>query len=243
MRILLTATTLVLLTGCGTWSIGRGPADIDLVNDGSTEQQKKLRDSYELKYERGMIERPGGDKDEIAKEIGESVAETKTPAYSENAADYLGSSDIASDATDTAVVGFDRFAHSNVPSLGITGGCVLVGAAIGIASTVPNTTGFDAGTFSVISEGAFGGAVGGLFLAVPIEFIYSLSVPLLSSALASADYKKGVRAFNKDLELRILKAGKKPDAGAATAPPPPTTPPKKNDPDEPPPPVETPSGG
>lgn len=225
----LLSVSLFVLTsaGCGTLSIGRGPTDLDLRNDGSPEAQQALQKKYALAYRPFSIERPGASTDEVAAEIEERVAEVRTPAWSDEAADYLATSAAAEELIDTTPVSFDRFAHGPVPTTMLFVGSVLVGSGLGMASAV-NVGSVNAGTAVDVSWGALNGAVGGMFFAVPLMLVYQLTVPLLSASLASSDYKRAVRTFNKDLEARIVKSADAPkpaDAPAAASPPMPPMPP------------------
>ena len=232
MRTLLIALTLA--TGCGTLSIGRAPTELDLANDGSKEQQQRIEKKYALAYDHGMIVRPGATTEDVAAEINEPVEATRTPAFSENAADYLSTSAPADEATDTVVVGFDRFAHSSVPTIVIEIGGILIGSAAAVTATIAQTgASFTPANVGLVSENALSGAFTGFVVALPIEIIYGFTVPVLSSSLASPDYRKGVRAFNKDLAARIQGSGKKAAAPAPTTPT--TPPPEEPKPVEPPP--------
>jgi hypothetical protein len=228
MRALATLVSLSLsvLTsvGCGTLSIGRGPTDLDLRNDGSAEAQQALQKKYALAYRPFSIERPGASTDEVAAEIQERVAEVRTAAWSDEAADYLATSVAAEELIDTTPVSFDRFAHGPVPTTMLFVGSVLVGSGLGMASAV-NVGSVNGGTVADVSWGALNGAVGGMFFAVPLMIVYQLTIPLLSASLASSDYKRAVRAFNKDLEVRIVNSAEahKP-APEVTAPAPLSTP-------------------
>lgn len=223
MRALLLASMLALLTtplaGCGTLSIGRGPTELDLVNDGSTEKQGALQRKYELALKDGLFRRPGVDPIEVGVEIGETVAQVATPAYSENAEAYLATSLPAEEAADTGFVAFDRFTHAPTTLGMIYAGTVGIAAAAGAASALAGTAdGFTGDDANAMVNGAISGAFAGLMLAVPVGFVFQLTAVPLSSGLAAGDYRKATRAFNKDLTERIKAAATSTPAVAPAAP-------------------------
>lgn len=200
------------LAGCGTTSIGRGPTDLDLTNDGTPEAQRALQSKYTLAYANGRVTRPGAAPDVVAAEINTRVAEVRAPAYADEVADYLATSSSAEEVTDTAAIGFDRFAHSSTPTTMIFATSVIAGAGVGVASAV-DAGRIDAGTLSAMTWGALNGALAGVILSIPLNIIYLWTVPLVSSAIAAPDYRRGVRTFNADLGARIAR-------GAAPVAPP-----------------------
>lgn len=215
-RATVLAPVLSLAIGCGTTSIGRGPTDFDLENDGTPAAQQSLHKKYALAYEPFSFKRPGASADIVEAEIQERVASVSTPAWSDEAADYIATSAPADEELESTTVSFDRFAHGPVPTTMLFVGSVLVGAGLGMAAQV-NVGAVNGGTVADISWGALNGAVGGILFSIPLMLVYQLTVPLLSASLASADYKRSVRAFNADLEARIRRGAPK----TPPAPPPP----------------------
>ncbi len=192
------------LAGCGTLSIGRGPSEIDLANDGSVEEQARLQRKFELSLQDGMFRRPGVDATEVSAEIGERVAQVATPAYSENAEEYLATSAPAAEIADSGLVAFDRFTHATTTVSLVWAGTVGISAAAGAASALAATAdGFTPSDASAMLNGALAGALAGTMLALPVGVLYALTVEPLSSALAAGDYRKATRTFNADLTTRI----------------------------------------
>ena len=235
MRFIALALVFVA-SGCVTASLGRAPSDGALANDGSPAAMDKLQKRYALGYSNGFLTRPAASLEDVSKEVELTVDEASAPAWSDEAADYLGTSELATDATETSAVGFDRFAHSGTPVLILQAGGVLVGATVGIVNEVATSPSNEGGIDAVngVANAAFNGMFTGLILALPLVIIYQWTVPSLSASLAKPDYRKGVRAYNKELELRIRKQAR--GAVAPTDATPPAVAP-------PPPPVETPPGG
>lgn len=215
---LVVSAVLSLGVGCGTTSIGRPPTALDLQNDGSVEAQEALQRKYALAYREGWIERPGALPDVVASEIGVDVDEVRAPAWSDEAADHFAASEKAFEATDTALVGFHRFASSGTPPLIIEAGGVLVGTTIGVVLAIANGAGNGDATQQVasVSDAAFAGALSGLVVSIPFVIVYDWTVPPLALALAASDYRRGVRAYNDDLAARIAKGA------TSTAPAPPS---------------------
>lgn len=227
-------------TGCGTFSIGRPPSDLDLKNDGTADSQRALDTKYRLTFRQGNVERPGVTVEMVEKETGLDVEQVITPSWSDEAAEHFASSADAFDATDTALVGFDRFANSGTPPLILQAGGVLVGTAVGatLAIVNPLVTAPPAGAadqLAYLSNSAFTGGVTGLLISLPLVVVYDWTVPALSAALSASDYRRGVKAYNADLTKRIAKGAPISTAAPVSAPPAPSTstPPS----DEPPPPI------
>ncbi len=233
------ALALVLGCGCGTFSIGRAPSDLDLKNDGTAEQQRALEEKYRLTFRQGYVERPGVTVEFVEAETGLDVEQVITPAWSDEAAEHFAASADAFEATDTALVGFDRFANSGTPPLILQASGVLIGTAVGATLAVVNPiiTAPPAGAadeLAYVSNSAFTGAVAGLCLSLPLVLVYDWTVPALSAALSASDYRRGVKAYNEDLGQRVTKG-----APPSTPPPPVAAPPPEPPPssDEPPPPL------
>lgn len=221
-------TVVALVTqvaACGTLSIGRGPSDLDLANDGSAEQQSALQRNYELSLQEGMFRRPGADPTEVSAEIGERVAQVATPAYSENAEEYLATSAPAAEISESGLIAFDRFTHATTTVSMIWAGTVGIAAAAGAASALAGTAdGFTPSDATAMVNGALAGGLAGTMLALPVGVLYALTVEPLSSALAAGDYRKATRAFNADLTTRIKAAAKTPLPPAAPPTPAASTP-------------------
>ncbi len=220
---------IVPLAACGTLSIGRGPSDLDLANDGSAEAQAALQRKYELSLQEGMFKRPGADPVEVGAEIGERVAQVATPAYSENAEEYLATSAPAAEIVESGLVAFDRFTHATTTVSMVWAGTVGIAAAAGAASALAaSADGFTPSDATAMVNGALAGAFAGTMLAFPVGVVYALTVEPLSSALAAGDYRKATRAFNSDLTARIKAAAKAPPVAPpapVSAPAPPAEPP------------------
>ena len=62
IALLCTAAALLSSSvGCVTTTLGQGPADQDLQNDGSVEAQLELFRDYEVVYDQRTFRRPGAD--------------------------------------------------------------------------------------------------------------------------------------------------------------------------------------
>lgn len=232
---ILVALSLISV-GCSTTSIGRPPSDLDLKNDGSPEAQRALEKKYRLAYRGGLLERQGATPADVAKETGlDNVEAAAAYAWSDEAAEHFESSELASVATETPLVSFDRFANSSTPPLALQAGGVLIGAAVATTLAIVNGPAIadPVQQISFIADSGFSGAFIGLVVSLPLVIIYDWTVPPLSGSLASSDYRRGVRAYNVDLARRIAAAAP-PEAAPALVPPPPPPPPTS---DEPPPPV------
>jgi hypothetical protein len=251
LALSLAAGASLATSACAPFNaLGRGPAEVDLQNDGSDEAQSALARSYEVVYERGVIRRPGADPIQVAADIHVSrVDDVAAPAWSDDAYNYLSSSDTAVEIMDDPAIAFDQFAHSGAGELlsigtGFSVGIIVGGLTWFIPTRVADGVSADeqVGLITSVMAGAGGGAiVGGVFSAA-----YAYIVPSVSTPMATPLYRKAVRAFNQDLEEAIVES--EPDGDAPSAPEPtaapeaaesastPTAPPASN-----PPPTETPA--
>lgn len=250
LALSLAAGAALAASACAPFNaLGRGPAEVDLQNDGSDEAQSALARSYEVVYERGAIRRPGADPIQVAADIHVSrVDDVAAPAWSDDAYNYLSSSETAVEIMDDPAIAFDQFAHSGAGELlsigtGFSVGIIVGGLTWFIPTRVADGVSSDeqVGLITSVMAGAGGGAiVGGVFAAA-----YAYIVPSISTPMATPLYRKAVRAFNQDLEEAIVDS--EPDGDAPAVPEPtaapeaaplttPTAPPASN-----PPPTETPS--
>jgi hypothetical protein len=243
MRIVCTLFVVFIVVGCGcgTFSIGRPPSDLDLKNDGTPEAQRALDEKYRLTFRQGYLERPGVTVEFVEAETGLDVEQVITPSWSDEAAEHFGMSVAAFEATDTALVGFDRFANSGTPPLILQAGGVLIGTTVGaaLAITNPLITAPPAGAadqLAYVSNSAFTGAFAGLLISMPLVVVYDWTVPALSAALSASDYRRGVKAYNQDLAKRIEQGAPPPSPAPVSAPVPPLPPPPPTS-DEPPAPI------
>jgi hypothetical protein len=206
-------------SACRTASLGRAPLDADLTNDGSTEAQAVLLRRYRVAYDAGVIVRPDANLADVSAEAGEEIDEASAAAHTDEAHNYLGTSDAAEQALETAAVGFDRFAQSE--GYLVAGGVpVVVGLAVGaVTGFVAAQDAADANEgFAVVSSAMGSGALIGTTLIVPAWLLYSYTVPLLSSRVAAPDYRRAVRLFDADLEARVKAAATAPGPDAPEAP-------------------------
>ena len=230
MRSLSSALPLVVLatlatgleTGCAINALGRGPGEMDLQNDGSDDAQSDLVRKYEVVYDRGFIRRPGADPAAVAAEIHVgAVDDVSAPAWSDDAFNYLSSSDAAAAIMESPSVGFDQFAHSG------TGETVIIGTGIGagivggaITWFIPTTVadGINASEQAELFYAVGGGFGAGFTLGVIVAAAYTYIVPAVSTPFATPLYRKAARAFNDDLEDSIVDAAPHGDPPAAPEP-------------------------
>jgi hypothetical protein len=204
--------------GCAINTLGRGPDDIDLKNDGSDEAQAALYRNYEVVYERGMLRRPGADPVAVAADIHvRSVDDVSSPAWSDAAYNYLSVSDDAAEVLEHPSVAFDEFAHSGNGELviiGVGAGTGLIGGAI--AWFVPTTVrdGLSAEETNQLALDASAGLMAGFGLGVVVAAAYTYIVPAVTTPMAASQYRAAVRAFNDDLDERIAGGGPAAAAGA-----------------------------
>lgn len=222
MVLLAAATTFVVSTlfgGCAiNNALGLAPSDLDLQNDGSDVAQSKLVQQSEVVYERGSIRRPGADPLLIAAELHvASIDDVSAAAWSDDAYNYLSNSDEAAAVLEHPAVGFDQFAHSS------TGEAVLLGSGLGlgmvggaIAWFVPTkvTDGINRKEQGELQLAVGGGIFAGVVLGIISSAAYTYIVPAMSTPFATPIYRKAARAFNEELEQRVVAAGPQGDAPA-----------------------------
>jgi hypothetical protein len=211
--------------GCAFHALGRAPDDLDLQNDGSAAAQSQLYRTYEVVYDNGLIRRPGADPARVAADIHvPKVDDVSTRAWSDDAFNYLSTSDAAAELMEDPAVAFDEFAHSGNGELVLIGlgiGAGLVGG--GVTWFVPTTVrdGVSDEEMSQlyldVSAGFFAGATLGLLVSAAYTYI----VPAVTTPLAAPKYRAAARAFNDDLDARITAASPHADdadhdGGAAT---------------------------
>lgn len=225
-RALIAVVTVVALSGCVTSGLGRPPTNADLRNDGSPADQQALLDEYTLAYRDGLIVRPGASPEEVG------VSFVQAPAYGEEAQEYLSTSSAAALELEGGSVAFDRFVRGGAGQTALTTSAVLLGATLGMASTIPGiVAAMEAGDPSRISlfgvTTAIGvGALSGVFASVPLSLVYYLALWPLAQVAAEGDYRRAVRAYNQELEVRIEAAaeGQGPVGSGAPSPAPSTPP-------------------
>ncbi len=202
--------------GCAFSALGRGPADVELQNDGSDAAQAELMQAYGVVYERGLIRRPGADPAAVAADIHVSrVDDVSSPAWSDDAFNYLSTSDDAAAVLEHPAVGFDQFAHSGTGEVVIIGSGMSIGLVAGAISWfVPTTVadGIDADEQSQLYLATSGGFLAGISLGVIVAAAYTYLVPAVSVPFATPLYRKAARAFNDELEERVVDAGPQGDA-------------------------------
>ena len=197
---------LASLAGCTTMSagLGQGPTMQDLENDGASEQQLALYRRYEVVYDSGTFRRPGptGSSNQVA-------------AWSDEAFNYLSSSDRAGELMESPAIAFDTFAHSGkgetvLLGTGLTGGLATGAIAWFIQTTVRD--GVSEAEFSDLWTTAGTGLLLGGFLGVIVAGAYTYIVPNVSAPFAVPVYRQAARAFNEDLEEGIVEASPAGDA-------------------------------
>lgn len=246
-------TALLLLaavatSGCAISALGRGPGEIDLQNNGSDDAQNELLRKYEVVYDRGTLRRPGADPVEVGKEINvDNLADVSARAWSDDAFNYLSTSDAAGEVLEDPSIGFDQFAHSGTGEIVIIGTGIGAGiVAGGITWFIPTTVadGISADEQIQLSYAVTGGFSAGAALGFLVAAAYTYIVPAVSTPFATPLYRKAARAFNEDLEDRIVEGGPSGDPPSLPTPttetPTETPPPAATSPDAPKP-VETPA--
>jgi hypothetical protein len=208
---------LLPAVGCVTTGLGQGPTDQDLENDGSVEQQLELFRTYEVSYDTGTFRRPGADPAAVSEVIHKKVDSVAAVAWSDDAFNYLSSSPRAAEVMEDPAVAFDAFAHSGMGETVLVGTGFGGGLAAGAIAWFINTTVRDGvndvemtDLWTTSSTGFF---LGG-FLGIIVAGAYTYIVPNVSTPFAVPLYRKAARAFNEDLEDRVL-------AGAPAGDPPP----------------------
>ncbi len=236
-------------SGCAFNALGRGPGEMDLENDGSDDAQSELVRKYEVVYDRGVFRRPGADPAAVAAEIHVShVDDVSAPAWSDDAFNYLSSSDDAAEIMEDPSVGFDQFAHSG------TGETVIIGTGIGagivggaITWFIPTTVadGINENEQAELFYAVTGGFSAGITLGVIVAAAYTYIVPAVSTPFATPLYRKAARVFNDDVEDSIVEAAPHGDPPTAPGPddaqPSPPEPEATSNSTETPKPVETPT--
>ena len=217
IALLCTAAAVVSSSvGCVTTTMGQAPTDQDLHNDGSVDEQLDLFRAYEVVYDQGSFHRPGADPEAVAKEVHLSnVDSVQAPAWSDDSFNYLSSSPRAADVLEDPAVAFDGFAHSGM------GETVLIGVGIGGGLMAGSIAWFSATTVrdgisdpeanDLYTSATVGLGLGG-FLGVLVAGTYAYIVPAVSKPFAVPLYRKAARAFNEDLEDRVLQSGPAGDA-------------------------------
>lgn len=204
------------LTGCVTTAMGRSPTDHDLRNDGSPEAQDGLFRTYEVVYDEHVFRRPGVAPEVVAQELHlEAVDDVAAVAWSDDAFNYLSSSPDAADLMEHPAVSFDAFAHSGQGQTAIVGVGIGAGVIAGGVSWFARTTlrdGMSTNETNDLWITTAGGLVVGTVLGALVASAYSYIVPAVSSPLATPLYRQAARAFNEDLEDRLLEASPTGDA-------------------------------
>jgi hypothetical protein len=193
--------------GCVTTGLGQGPTDQDLANDGSVEQQLELYRTYEVSYDSHTFRRPGADPATVSAQIHQHVDSVTAAAWSDDAFNYLSSSSRAAEYMEDPAVAFDAFAHSGMGETVLIGTGFGGGLAAGAIAWFINTTVRDGVSDVEMADlwttSTTGGLLGG-FLGVIVACAYTYIVPNVSTPFAVPLYRKAARAFNEDLEDRIL---------------------------------------
>jgi hypothetical protein len=204
------------LTGCVTTALGRSPTDHDLRNDGSPEAQDGLFRTYEVVYDEHVFRRPGVAPEVVAQELHlEAVDDVAAVAWSDDAFNYLASSPDAADLMEHPAVSFDAFAHSGQGQTAIVGVGIGTGVIAGAVTWFARTTLRDGMTSEETSDlwvTTAGGLVVGTVLGALVSSAYSYIVPAISAPLATPLYRQAARAFNEDLEDRLLEGAPTGDA-------------------------------
>lgn len=203
--------------GCVTTGLGQGPTDQDLANDGSVEQQLELYRAYEVSYDSHTFRRPGADPAAVSAQIHRNVDSVTAVAWSDDAFNYLSSSSRAAEYMEDPAVAFDAFAHSGMGETVLVGTGFGGGLAAGAIAWFINTTVRDGVSNQEMTDlwttSSTGFFLGG-FLGIIVAGAYTYIVPNVSTPFAVPLYRKAARAFNEDLEDRVL-------AGAPAGDPPP----------------------
>lgn len=193
--------------GCVTTAMGQGPAEQDLINDGSVEEQLELFRAYEVTYDSHTFRRPGADPAAVGAEIHRGVDSVSATAWSDDAFNYLSSSQRAAEVMEDPAVAFDAFAHSGMGEtvlLGVgLGGGMATGAIAWFINTTVRDGVSDVETSDLITSTATGFGLGG-FLGLIIAGAYTYIVPAVSAPFAVPLYRQAARAFNEDLEDRVI---------------------------------------
>lgn len=223
IALLCTAAAVVSSSvGCVTTTMGQAPTDQDLHNDGSVDEQLDLFRAYEVVYDQGNFHRPGADPEAVAKEVHLSrVDSVQAVAWSDDSFNYLSSSPRAADVLEDPAVAFDGFAHSGMGEtvlIGVGFGGGLMAGSIAWFSATTVRDGVSDAEVSDLYTSAFAGLGVGGFLGLIVAGAYTYIVPSVSTPFAVPLYRKAARAFNEDLEDRVLQAGP-----AGDAPPDPET--------------------
>lgn len=204
------------LGGCAFNALGRGPSDLELQNDGSDAAQSELMRQYEVVYDRGIIRRPGADPAAVAADIHvAAVDDVSSPAWSDDAFNYLSTSDAAAEVMEHPAVGFDQFAHSGTGETVIIGTGIGVGIVAGAISWFVPTTVADGISDKEQSELYFatsGGFFAGITLGIIVAAAWTYIMPAMSTPFATPLYRKAARTFNDELEERVVEAGPEGDA-------------------------------
>jgi hypothetical protein len=193
--------------GCAHNTLGRTPDEIDLKNDGGDEVQSRIYRTYEVVYERGALRRPGADPATVAAEVHvPRVDDVSSPAWSDDAYNYLSGSDEAATILEHPAVAFDEFAHSGNGELVILGLGVGTGAIGGAISWfVPTTVrdGISAAESNQLALDIGAGLGAGAALGLVVAAAYTYIVPAVATPLAAPHYRAAARAFNDELDARI----------------------------------------
>ena len=185
------------LSGCAFSALGRGPADLELQNDGSDHAQADLVRAYEVVYDRGIIRRPGADPALVGADIHvDNLTDVASPAWSDDAFNYLSTSDDAAIVMEHPAIAFDQFAHSGTGEVVIMGTSMGVGLVAGaITWFVPTTVadGIDDKETSELYLATSGGFFAGVTLGVILAAAYTYIVPAVSVAGRPACSLDGMR--------------------------------------------------
>jgi len=206
------------LTGCVTTALGQGPTEHDLRNDGSPEAQAGLYRTYEVVYDQQVFRRPGVAPEVIAEELNlEQVDDVAAYAFSDDAFNYLATSERAAEVMEHPAVAFDAFAKSGqgqtvIIGTGIGAGGIAGGVAWFIRTTLRDGVTDDEAADLWITAG--GGFVVGAVLGAIVSAAYTYIVPAISTPLATPLYRQAARVFNEDLDARLAEG-----APAGDAPP------------------------
>ena len=217
IALLCTAAAVVSSSvGCVTTTLGQAPTDQDLHNDGSVDEQLDLFRAYEVVYDQGSFHRPGADPEVVAKEVHlSSVDSVQATAWSDDSFNYLSSSPGAADVLEDPAVAFDGFAHSGMGEtvlIGVgLGGGLMAGSIAWFSATTVRDGINDAEANDLYTSATVGLSLGG-FLGVLVAGTYAYIVPAVSKPFAVPLYRKAARAFNEDLEDRVLQGGPAGDA-------------------------------
>jgi hypothetical protein len=197
-------------SGCAINSLGRAPTDLDLVNDGDPATQADLARYYGVTFDHATFRRPGAKPSEVSEEVNLEVASASAPAWSDEAYNYLASSEAAAEWIEDPMVGFDQFAHNGTGQALLIGGGAGAGLVAGavtwfIRTTVRDGISAEETTDAIVSTG--GGLFAGLFLGGIMAAAFTYVMPAITVPLATPFYRKAARAYNQDLEERIIANG------------------------------------